>query len=279
MARPIQPIPVSKRFWINAALGALALHVAAILALVIAGQWQTSRESLVQPGGVPILLTLAAVPASSQPTADVADQEQSEPLPVQTQAQTQAQTQTQKMVNPLVKIEPETHLEPEIKLTLAPDPLIEFKAVDIPAEQPEATPPPPVEFNPPTDTPSTVSQPTAQFVEQQDQQQAPQQSASSSNQLAAVPNWHNRLLAHLERHKRYPRRSVQRRHQGVVEIQFTINRLGYVIQKQLVTSSGSALLDRSALTLLERAQPLPIPPAALSDDQLDLTVPIRFFLN
>jgi len=43
-----------------------------------------------------------------------------------------------------------------------------------------------------------------------------------------------------------------------------------------VRSSGSNLLDRETLALVERAQPLPPPPPEVSGSQIAVVVPIRY---
>jgi protein TonB len=43
-----------------------------------------------------------------------------------------------------------------------------------------------------------------------------------------------------------------------------------------VHSSGSELLDRESLALVERAQPLPRPPAELTGAEIAIVVPIRY---
>lgn len=63
-------------------------------------------------------------------------------------------------------------------------------------------------------------------------------------------------------------------------IRFVVNREGYVLSSQLIKSSGVAILDREALALIKRAQPLPKPPTELlSHGQITLELPIGFDLK
>lgn len=94
---------------------------------------------------------------------------------------------------------------------------------------------------------------------------------------ATAQTWQGRLLAHLERHKRYPAEARARRLQGVAVIRFTMDRQGRVLSAAMERSSGHAALDREALALLQRAQPLPQPPAATPGERITLTVPVEFF--
>jgi protein TonB len=82
------------------------------------------------------------------------------------------------------------------------------------------------------------------------------------------------LVAHLARFQRYP--ADARGVEGVVSVAFSIDRQGKVVSSRIVMSSGSPLLDAEALDLIKRADPLPPPPAEISDSQLSFLVPIRF---
>lgn len=100
---------------------------------------------------------------------------------------------------------------------------------------------------------------------------------AAASTAAASQTWQGRLLAHLERHKRYPAEARARRLQGVAYVRFTMDRQGRVLSAALERSSGHAALDREALALLERAQPLPAPPAETPGERITLTVPVEFF--
>jgi len=102
--------------------------------------------------------------------------------------------------------------------------------------------------------------------------------AASSNP-SAVAAWQQSLTAHLERHKRYPTSAVSKRQEGTAHIRFTMNRAGRVLAAVLERGSGVERLDRESLDLLERAQPLPTPPADVVGDRIELVVPIQFSLK
>jgi protein TonB len=52
-----------------------------------------------------------------------------------------------------------------------------------------------------------------------------------------------------------------------------------VIGYQISGSSGSASLDQEALSMIQRASPLPAPPPEVPGSRISLTVPVRFNLN
>jgi periplasmic protein TonB len=99
---------------------------------------------------------------------------------------------------------------------------------------------------------------------------------STSN---AIPSWKVKIVALLERNKRYPPAAQSRREEGVAQVFFSLDREGNVIDSRVVRSAGAAALDEEALALLRRAQPFPKPPKELGGEHVDLMVPIRFNLK
>jgi len=93
------------------------------------------------------------------------------------------------------------------------------------------------------------------------------------------PSWQSLLLKHLQQFKNYPSSARERSEQGVVLLAFTIDRGGHVQSRRIVKGSGFADLDAEVLALVERAQPMPAFPPSMTEDHLDLTVPIRFSLR
>lgn len=89
--------------------------------------------------------------------------------------------------------------------------------------------------------------------------------------------WDSQVLAHLERHRRYPASAQRRGLEGVARVRFKMDRQGRVLWSRLETSSGHAELDRAAVETPRRAQPLPAIPANLPD-QVERVVAIDFYL-
>jgi len=95
----------------------------------------------------------------------------------------------------------------------------------------------------------------------------------------APDTWEGRVLAQLNRNRRYPRMAMARRQQGVPYIRFVMDREGKVLSSRLERSSGFADLDREAVALPKRASPLPKPPDDKPGETLELVVPVEFFLR
>ena len=95
----------------------------------------------------------------------------------------------------------------------------------------------------------------------------------------AAEDYHARLRAWLERHKRYPRRARRRREQGVVVLRFVADRMGAVLDLEIEETSGHPLLDEAALDMVRRAQPLPEMPPVMRESRAEHLLPVRFALR
>ena len=97
---------------------------------------------------------------------------------------------------------------------------------------------------------------------------------ASPKPAPAIASWQQAVVAHLARFQRYPTQAKGAT--GVANLSFGIDRQGHVLNSQIIKSSGSAVLDAEALSLITRAAPLPPPPAAVPDTDLTFVLPIRF---
>ena len=97
---------------------------------------------------------------------------------------------------------------------------------------------------------------------------------------AAPASWQSRVLSHLAHFKRYPGAARQRKRAGAAWVRFQVDRDGKLLASELITSSGTVLLDREALQVLQRAQPLPAPPDnLLHQGTVSVTLPVSFKLE
>jgi periplasmic protein TonB len=104
---------------------------------------------------------------------------------------------------------------------------------------------------------------------------APRSGASTASN-AAIRTWKSAMVMHINRHKRYPDAARSRRLAGEVQIVFSMDRSGHVLQSRIRHSSGSTLLDVEAMELFKRASPLPLPPPAVQGEVLQYVMPITF---
>lgn len=98
-------------------------------------------------------------------------------------------------------------------------------------------------------------------------------SASAGASSAAMSSWRGSLMAHLNRHKRFPGGASAG---GTVVVAFSINRSGGVTGARLARSSGDSVLDSEAVATVRRASPVPAPPDHIAGSQISLSVPIRY---
>jgi protein TonB len=192
-----------------------------------------------------------------------------------------------------------------------PEPLPQVEAVQPPVEPPppvqtapsvEVIPPPappkPVEVQRPKEKPVEVKprhQPhrttSEEKREEKKEEHKPQrrtaehQESGSRARVATAPNrgevgpgareaeagWRSALMARLQRAK-----PGGTREGGMVEISFTMDRSGRVVSRHVARSSGSAALDQAALSMIDRAQPLPAFPPSMREARKTLNVPVRF---
>lgn len=97
--------------------------------------------------------------------------------------------------------------------------------------------------------------------------------AGAAASAAAQASWRGALMAHLNRHKRFPPGASQ----GVAQVAFTIDRAGRVLSSRLVRGSGDSALDNEAVAMMRRASPVPAPPQGVGGGgSITLAVPVRF---
>ncbi len=108
---------------------------------------------------------------------------------------------------------------------------------------------------------------------------APMEGAVSLAASQAPATWQSVLLGHLENHKRYPREARRNREEGVVYVRVKINRDGTLVNYRLDKSCKHEALNKEALAMIARAQPLPPPPTEVEGDTVEFVVPVEFFLR
>jgi periplasmic protein TonB len=86
--------------------------------------------------------------------------------------------------------------------------------------------------------------------------------------------WQKELVAHLDKHKKYPSERSQKA--AEIYVRFTLDRLGHVISTSIEKGSGDAVFDEAALAMVRRSDPVPAPPPLVADEGLSFTVPVIF---
>jgi TonB family protein len=86
--------------------------------------------------------------------------------------------------------------------------------------------------------------------------------------------WQKALVAHLDKHKRYPAERALK--SAEIHVRFTLDRLGHVLSTTIEKGSGDAAFDDAAVAMVKRSDPVPPPPPLIADEGLSFTLPVIF---
>jgi protein TonB len=89
-----------------------------------------------------------------------------------------------------------------------------------------------------------------------------------------LAKWRGQLSAYLNLHKRYP--EVKLTKATKVKVGFVLDRLGHVVSMRVIEGSGDAAYDEAALAMIRRSDPVPRPPPVEADDGLNFTLDVIF---
>ncbi|MCP4616968.1 MAG: energy transducer TonB [Bradyrhizobium sp.] len=252
-----EPRP-SKRLWVSAAIGALALHLAGV-ALAVAHLRTDGDDGTLGA-------TAFEVGVFSSPHVE---QNDLPPGPDSDASTASPQLNEQKA---------------------------EVKQTDLPKDMPhEADDPDRIvtqnESNKPKeDEPKVAAVPTAASTESVAQEATARQTLDENApeaEKAKAPNlgigkdkgrltadWGKQISAYFELHKRYPK--VKKNKTATVKVHLTLNRLGNVVDVGVLQSSGDAAFDEAAIDMIRRSDPVPRPPAELTDDTFTYSLSVNF---
>lgn len=236
----------------------VSVHGAAAL---LALEWNRAPEP---SGAPPAAMLIDLVPAAPQPEPVVPEVEPPPTEPERVQKPSEPELTQERPLPEPPPLPPAPEPPPPEPVV---DPEVALPALPLPKPLPSA-PPPVQKVLPQEPAPPAVAEAAT----------APQ-AGNTALSAGAVATWQALLLAHLERHKRYPREAQWLKQEGVVAVHFVMDRDGNVLETRIESSSHSTALDKEAIALLARAQPLPEPPEELRDERVELVVPVQFALK
>ena len=102
---------------------------------------------------------------------------------------------------------------------------------------------------------------------------APAQGTGATAQRIRA-TWQKELMAHLDKHKRYPSERVLKG--AEIMVGFVLDRMGHVLSTSIVKGSGDPAFDAAALDMVRRSDPVPQPPPLVADEGLSFTLPVIF---
>jgi protein TonB len=244
--------------WICAAVGAVALHLGCV-ALAVAHMQYADPDEALGARAIEIGIELAA------PRSEASD------LPPGPDAEATAASPEIVEQKEVVK---ETDL-PQAAPTETEDPdrvVSPNESKKVEKESPEVAAA--------QSAPSTLSvateataMPSSTVMEEAPRSVAPAQGIGESAQRIRT-TWQKELIAHFDRHKRYPTNRAQQA--AEIMVSFVLDRTGHVLSSSVVKSSGDAAFDAAALAMIQRSDPVPQPPPLVADEGLTFSLPVVF---
>ena len=249
----------SRRLWIFAALGALALHLGGA-ALAIAHLQTDGFDEGLGANGVEIAFEMASPKATDENLPPGPDTDPSLASP-QLAEQQAAVKQTD-----LPRDKPDETENPDRIVTQNETKKPKEDDPKIAAVQTQAS------------TESVAQEATSrqtldENAPEADRAKAPNAGIGKDKQRLAA-NWARQISAYFELHKRYPK--VRKSKSTTVKVSLVLNRLGNVLSVDVLESSGDAAFDEAAISMIRRSDPVPRPPAELTQDTFSYSLNVNF---
>jgi TonB family protein len=248
----------SRRLWICAGLTALALHLGGAALAFAHLHLDESEDSLGAPA-IEIGLEMTsphveqtdlppgpdtdasvASPALAEQKAEIKESELPKDVPTEAE-------EPDRVVTPNETSKPK---EEETKMAAVPT------AASTESEAAEAT-----------------ATPSSENIPQGKRSIAPAQGTGESVRRLRV-TWQKELMAHLDKHKRYPADRVRK--SAEILVSFALDRMGHVLSTTIIKGSGDAAFDQAALAMVRKSDPVPPPPPLVADEGLSFTLPVIF---
>lgn len=261
--------------WAGASLLVLSLHVGAAM-------WLLRETDMIAADDTPpaaIMIELAETPEATE-----TEENEISPDEVMSDASAAAEKVEEPVDEPVLEQEV-VQDEPEPVEEEPREEIVQLDKVEVPLPVAKPKPPEPKKEIAKKDEPkkkpvkqreqaSAKQAVKAQAQVTQSSRNAARQSASGLFASSMTPaRWQSRLMAHLERRKKYPSGAKSRREEGTVYVRFRIDDSGKVLSATLARSSGWPELDNEVLSLVQRASPVPAPPP---DVNKTITAPVKF---
>ena len=250
--------PPSRRLWVISAVAALAIHIGCV-ALAMAHMQSDEAEDDLGAPAIEIGLDLASphreatdLPPGPDTDASIASPALAEQKAVVKETDLPKDTPTEAEDPDRVVTENES------KKPVDDDP--EKAAVQTSASQESVAA-------------EATAMPSVEHAPESERSVAPQQgTGASARRIRAT--WQKELVAHLDKHKRYPSERSQK--SAEILVNFVLDRLGHIVSASIVKGSGDAVFDQAALAMLHRSDPVPPPPPLIADEGLSFTLPVVF---
>jgi TonB family protein len=248
----------SRRLWILAGVGALALHVGCAALAIAHMQTDDPDDSLGAPA-IEIGLEMMA------PRQEVTDLPPGPDTDASVASPALAEQQAEVKETDLPKAVPTETEEPDRVVTTNDIKKPEKEEQEVAAVQTQASQE--------SVAAEATATPTSEAIPEGPRSVAPASGTGESARRVRA-TWTKELIAHLDKHKRYPAERQQKTAEIIVS--FVLDRTGHVLSTSISKGSGDTAFDAAALAMIKRSDPVPQPPPLVADEGLNFTLPVIF---
>jgi len=248
----------SRRLWIFAGLGALALHVGGGALAVAHLQAVDLDESLGAPAiEIGLELMSPRLEATDLPPGPDTDASVASPALAEQKAEVK-----------------ETELPKDVPTEADdPDRVVTPNDSNKPKEEESKIAAVQTQASTESVAAAATATPSLDAVQRGPRSVAPAQGIGQSAQRVRA-TWQKELMAHLDKHKQYPAERSQK--SAEILVSFALDRMGHVLSSSIVKGSGDKAFDEAALAMVRRSDPVPPPPPLVADEGLNFTLPVIF---
>ncbi|MGY4417968.1 protein TonB [Bradyrhizobium sp. JR6.1] len=255
---PDLDLRTSKRLWVIAAVTAIGLHLGGA-ALALTNLRGDDGDEGLGAAGAEYAVELASpdVPDDAAPPGAPADEQQA----VQEMAQQKAEVKDTDLpqAKPMEADDPDRIVTEDTAKKQNED---EAKVAKVETNAQEAQ------------QASEAAAPTKLEDARQSETTKAPNPGIGKDKLALTAKWGKKISAYLDLHKKFPENGKAK--EGKVKLALVLNRLGKVLSVAVMETSGDAAFDDAAISMVHRSDPVPAPPAGLTEDQFSFTLPVTF---
>jgi len=250
----------SRRLWIMAAMAALLLHLGgAALAVAHLKGDDDSGGLCANVGEFAVEMESPKVPDSDAPPGPASDE--SQPSPPQREQQAELKQTDLPQEKPVESDDPDRLVSPNnSQKPQEDDPKLAAVQTENSPEQEAAM--------------ETAPQKLEDTRRESDTPKAPSVGIGKDAQKLTA-DWGRKISAYFDLHKRYPK-DKDKTKAASVKVSLVLNRRGNVLSADVMESSGDRAFDEAALSMIHRSDPVPLPPAGLTDDQFSFNIRVTF---
>lgn len=247
----------SRRLWLCAGLAALALHIGGAALAVAHLQTDVSEESLGAPAiEIGLELTSPRQEATDLPAGPDSNASVASPALAEQRAEVK-----------------ETDLPKDMPTeTEDPDRVVTPNEAKKPVEEETKVATVQTQASQESVAAEATATPSLESIPEGPRSVAPAQGTGESAQRVRA-TWQRELMAHLDKHKRYPANALK---SAEIVVGFALDRMGHILSTSIVKGSGDPAFDAAALAMLKRSDPVPQPPPLVADEGLSFTLPVIF---